>query len=80
MGFSIAALETEEIKQLSILPGLLEDNSVVGLLRVEEQQMPIVTTPQQREGRPRVAFVAGCSRTSTVSLDGSLSNMIWLNS
>jgi len=37
-------LETEEIKQLSILPGLSEDPSVVGLLRVEEQQFSIVTT------------------------------------
>ena len=35
--FGIAALETEEIKQLSILSGLSEDPSVVGLLRVEEQ-------------------------------------------
>jgi len=33
--FGIAALEMEEIKQLSILPGLSEDPSVVGLLRVE---------------------------------------------
>jgi len=42
--FGIAALETEEIKQLSILPGLSEYPSVVRLLRVEEQQVPIVTT------------------------------------
>jgi len=35
--FGIAALETEEIKQQSILSGLSEDPSVVGLLRVEEQ-------------------------------------------
>ena len=34
--FGVAALETEEIKQLSVLPGLSEDPSVVGLLRVEE--------------------------------------------
>ncbi|KAK4831260.1 hypothetical protein QYF61_016730 [Mycteria americana] len=33
-----AALETEEIKQLSTLPSLSENPSVVGLLRVEEQQ------------------------------------------
>jgi len=32
--FGIAALGMEEIKQLSILPGLSEDPSVVGLLRV----------------------------------------------
>jgi len=42
--FGIAALQKEEIKQLSILPGLSEDPSVVGLLRAEEQQVPIATT------------------------------------
>ncbi|GAB0208779.1 hypothetical protein GRJ2_003343600 [Grus japonensis] len=42
--FGIAALEAEEIELLSSLPGLSEDPSVVGLLRVEEQQVPIVTT------------------------------------
>ncbi|KAK4819771.1 hypothetical protein QYF61_011371 [Mycteria americana] len=36
--FDIAALEAEEVKQLSTLPGLSEDPSVMGLLRVEEQQ------------------------------------------
>ncbi|KAK4811370.1 hypothetical protein QYF61_027599 [Mycteria americana] len=41
--FDIAALSTEKIKQLSSLPGLSEDPSVVGLLRVEEQQVPIAT-------------------------------------
>jgi len=46
--FSIAALETEEIKQLSILPGLSEDPSIVGLLRVEEQQVPNATTTVHR--------------------------------
>ena len=35
--FGIAALETEEFKQLSTLPGLSEDPSLVGLLNVEEQ-------------------------------------------
>ncbi|KAK4810590.1 hypothetical protein QYF61_007327 [Mycteria americana] len=50
--FGIAALETEEIKQLSTLPGLSEDPSVLGLLRVEEQQVPIATT----ECRPQFAF------------------------
>ncbi|KAK4831980.1 hypothetical protein QYF61_020363 [Mycteria americana] len=53
--FGIAALETEEIKQLSTLPGLSEDPSVVGLLRVEEQQVPIATAtvhqPQYRTSR-----------------------------
>ncbi|GAB0207225.1 hypothetical protein GRJ2_003188100 [Grus japonensis] len=42
--FRIAALETEEIELLSSLPGLSEDPSVVGLLRVEEQQVPIAST------------------------------------
>ncbi|KAK4820989.1 hypothetical protein QYF61_009455 [Mycteria americana] len=42
--FGTAALETEEIKQLSTLPSLSEDPSVVGLLRVEEQQVPTATT------------------------------------
>ncbi|GAB0206423.1 hypothetical protein GRJ2_003107900 [Grus japonensis] len=42
--FGIAALEVEEIEPLSSLPGLSEDPSVVGLLRVEEQQVPIATT------------------------------------
>ncbi|KAK4810605.1 hypothetical protein QYF61_007342 [Mycteria americana] len=46
--FGIAALETEEIKQLSTLPGLSEDPSVLGLLRVEEQQVPIATTTVHR--------------------------------
>ncbi|GAB0177816.1 hypothetical protein GRJ2_000246900 [Grus japonensis] len=41
--FGISALELEEIEQLSTLPGLSEDPSVVGLLRIEEQQMPIAT-------------------------------------
>ena len=33
----MAALETEGMKQLSTLPGLSQDPSIVGLLRVEEQ-------------------------------------------
>ena len=41
--FSIAALETEEIKQLSVLPGLSEDPSIVGLLMVKNNrcQLPL---------------------------------------
>ncbi|GAB0179224.1 hypothetical protein GRJ2_000387700 [Grus japonensis] len=42
--FGIAVLETEETGHLSTLPGLSEDPSVVGLLRIEEQQVPIATT------------------------------------
>ena len=41
--FGIAALETEDIKHLSTLPGLLEDPSAVGLPRVKEQQVLIAT-------------------------------------
>jgi len=39
----------EEIKQLSILPGLSEDPSIVGLQRVEEKQVPIATTTVHRQ-------------------------------
>ena len=41
--FGIGAVDTEGVKQLSALPGLSEDPSVVGLLRVKEQQVPIAT-------------------------------------
>ena len=47
--FGVAALETEEIKQLSTLPGLSKDPSVVGLLKVKEQQVPIATTTVHRQ-------------------------------
>ncbi|KAK4832852.1 LOW QUALITY PROTEIN: hypothetical protein QYF61_025872 [Mycteria americana] len=47
--FDVAALEMEEIKQLSTLPSLSEDPSVVGLLRVKEQQVPIITTTVHRQ-------------------------------
>ena len=40
----IAVLQMEDIKQLSTLPGLAEDPSVVVLLRVEEQQVLIAIT------------------------------------
>ncbi|GAB0203396.1 hypothetical protein GRJ2_002805200 [Grus japonensis] len=46
--FGIAALETGEIEPLSTLPGLSEDPSVVGLLKVEEQQVPIAATAVHR--------------------------------
>ncbi|GAB0203259.1 hypothetical protein GRJ2_002791500 [Grus japonensis] len=46
--FGIAALEMEEIELLSSLPGLSED-PFVGLLRVEEQQVPIATTTVHRQ-------------------------------
>ncbi|PKU30913.1 hypothetical protein llap_18782 [Limosa lapponica baueri] len=41
--FGVAAVETEDLTQLSTLPGLSDDPSVVGLLRVKEQQVPIAT-------------------------------------
>ncbi|RMC05494.1 hypothetical protein DUI87_18687 [Hirundo rustica rustica] len=46
--FGIAAVETEDIRQLSTLPGLSDDSCAVGLLRVEEQQVPIATTTVHR--------------------------------
>ncbi|GAB0197136.1 hypothetical protein GRJ2_002178900 [Grus japonensis] len=46
--FGTAALETEGTEQLSTWPSLSEDPSVVGLLRVEEQQVPIATTAVHR--------------------------------
>ena len=42
--FGIAAMEMEDIKQLSTLPGPSDGPSVVGLIRAEEQQVPIATT------------------------------------
>lgn len=42
--FGTARLDMEKIKQLPTLPGLSEDSSVVGLLRVKEQQVPVDTT------------------------------------
>ncbi|GAB0206809.1 hypothetical protein GRJ2_003146500 [Grus japonensis] len=39
----------EETEPLSSLPGLSEDSSVVGLLRVEGQQVPIATTAVHRQ-------------------------------
>ncbi|RMC18957.1 hypothetical protein DUI87_03556 [Hirundo rustica rustica] len=39
-----AAVETEDIRQLNTSPGLSDDSCAVGLLRVEEQQVPIATT------------------------------------
>lgn len=39
--FDVAALEMENIKQLSTLPGLSEEPSVVGLLSVEELWEPV---------------------------------------
>ncbi|KAK4814147.1 hypothetical protein QYF61_009066 [Mycteria americana] len=51
--FGIAALEAEEIKQLSTLPGLLEDPSVVGLLRVEDA-LSLIWPVQKSNGEWRL--------------------------
>lgn len=44
MGFWYNFPETEEIKKWSTLLGVSEDSSVVGLLKAEEQQVPVTTT------------------------------------
>lgn len=41
VGYRESTMDTEKIKQLSKFPGFLKDPSVVGLLWVEDQQMPI---------------------------------------
>ncbi|TRZ05987.1 hypothetical protein HGM15179_021120 [Zosterops borbonicus] len=46
--FGIAAVEVEGIKQLNTLPGLSENPSAVGLLKVEEQQVPVATLTVHR--------------------------------
>ncbi|RMC19366.1 hypothetical protein DUI87_03976 [Hirundo rustica rustica] len=46
--FGIAAVETEDIRQLNTLPGLSDNPSAMGLLRVEEQQVPITTATVHR--------------------------------
>ncbi|PKU38391.1 hypothetical protein llap_11304 [Limosa lapponica baueri] len=46
--FGVAAVETEKVVQLPTFPGLSEDPSIVGLLRVEEQNVPIATTTVHR--------------------------------
>ncbi|RMC19100.1 hypothetical protein DUI87_03704 [Hirundo rustica rustica] len=43
-GFGIAAVEAVGIKKLNTLPGLSENPSAVGLLKVEEQQVPVTTS------------------------------------
>jgi len=46
--FGIGAVETEDIKQLSTLPGLSEEPSIAAFLMVKEQQVPIATTTVHR--------------------------------
>lgn len=47
--FSTTALEAEEVKQLPALPGLSEDPSVVGLLKVREQVLVATTALLQQQ-------------------------------
>ena len=47
--FGIAALEKEEMEQLSALPGLSKNPSVVGLLKVKEQQVTMATATVHRQ-------------------------------
>ncbi|RMC17001.1 hypothetical protein DUI87_06258 [Hirundo rustica rustica] len=44
----IAAVEAEGIKKLNGLPGLSENPSAVGLLKVEEQRVPVATSTVHR--------------------------------
>ncbi|OPJ79376.1 hypothetical protein AV530_010999 [Patagioenas fasciata monilis] len=46
--FGTEAAETEDIKQLSTVPDLSDDPSVVGLVKVKEQQVPITTMTVHR--------------------------------
>ncbi|RMC03344.1 hypothetical protein DUI87_20540 [Hirundo rustica rustica] len=46
--FGIAAVEAEGIKKLNSLPGLSENASAVGLLKVQEQQVPVATSMVHR--------------------------------
>ena len=56
--FGIAAVDTEGVKQLSVSPGLSEDPSVVGLLRVKEQQVSIATKTAQKAVPHQQGFLA----------------------
>ncbi|RMB92940.1 hypothetical protein DUI87_30679 [Hirundo rustica rustica] len=47
--FGIAAVDAEGIKKLNSLPGLLENPSAVGLLKVEEQRVPVATSTVHRQ-------------------------------
>ncbi|RMC20150.1 hypothetical protein DUI87_00996 [Hirundo rustica rustica] len=46
--FGIAAVEAEGFKKLNSLPGLSENPSAVGLLKVEEQRVPVATSTVHR--------------------------------
>ncbi|RMB98871.1 hypothetical protein DUI87_24415 [Hirundo rustica rustica] len=42
--FGIAAVRAEGINKLNTLPGLSENSSAVGLLKIEEQRVPVATS------------------------------------
>ncbi|RMC16306.1 hypothetical protein DUI87_08522 [Hirundo rustica rustica] len=46
--FGIAVVEAEGIKKFNSLPGLSENPSAVGLLKVEEQEVPVATSAVHR--------------------------------
>ncbi|RMC16743.1 hypothetical protein DUI87_06337 [Hirundo rustica rustica] len=46
--FRIAAVRAQGIKKLNSLPGLSENTSAVGLLKVEEQRVPVATSTVHR--------------------------------
>ncbi|RMC04414.1 hypothetical protein DUI87_19236 [Hirundo rustica rustica] len=46
--FGIAAVKAEGIKKLNSLPGLSENPSAVGLLKLEEQRVPVATSTVHR--------------------------------
>ncbi|RMC20031.1 hypothetical protein DUI87_00877 [Hirundo rustica rustica] len=46
--FGIAAVEAEGFKKLNSLPGLSENPSAVGLLKAEEQRVPVATSTVHR--------------------------------
>ncbi|PKU38847.1 enteropeptidase [Limosa lapponica baueri] len=47
--FGVVVVDTEKVVHLSTLRGLSEDPSIVGLLRVEEQNVPLATTTVHRQ-------------------------------
>ncbi|RMC11042.1 hypothetical protein DUI87_12234 [Hirundo rustica rustica] len=47
--FGIAAVEAEGIKKLNSMSGLSENPSAVGLLKVEEQRVPVATSMMHRQ-------------------------------
>src|SRR3712207_7995347 len=63
--FGIAALETEGTEQLSTLPGLSQDPSIVGLLRVEEQQVDRKST-RLNSSHANISYAVFCLKKKKV--------------